>query len=259
MLKKIRKVARLIQLRLKFKDVIYYGAPSFVRFLGISRRKIRKGFYSQVGQDELIFTEFFKGIDSKDFPKLFIDVGCNHPFKHSNSYFYEMHQGFKVLAIDALRESGNLWRTHRPEAEFVECAVGSSDGEVSFDVIEGEGIDSMFSSVSGASEKKKVSIAATTTIRTVKVRRISDILAERDIHRAGIVSMDVEGYELHALRGIDFNDFFSYVFIIENNGELELGNNQIRDLMISNGYIYFARVWNMDDIFIHPEFFTLGE
>ena len=54
-------------------------------------------------------------------------------------------------------------------------------------------------------------------------------------------------------KAIDFNHFLSYVFIIENNSHQGLGNNQIRDLMISNGYIYFARIWNLDDIFIHPD------
>ena len=260
MFRKIRKLARLIQIRIKYPNVIYYGAPSFTWILRLPRRENGKGFYSQSGQDELIFTEFFRAIVSNDFPKLIIDIGCNHPFVHSNSYFYEKNQGCRVLAIDALYEIGSLWRVHRPEAEFIECAVGSNDGELNFEVVEGGENDSMFSSVSGVSGKKMFATAtATTTTRTVKVRRISDILAERGIQCAGILSIDIEGYELNALRGIDFNNFISYVFIIENNGEFELGSNQIRDLMISKGYIYFARIWNMDDIFIHPNLNALGK
>jgi FkbM family methyltransferase len=255
MIKKIRKIAPFLRLKWKYPDVVYFGAPSFVKFFGIPCRALREGFYSQLGQDELVFTEFFRSLNSDVFPKLFVDIGCNHPMVHSNSCFFEVNQGYKVLAVDALQEIHELWLTHRPNAEFIECAVGSTNGELSFDVVGGGNIESMFSSVSGSSQKN--TLHAVTT-RTVKVRRISDILVERGIQRAGILSMDIEGYELQALQGIDFSQFMAYVFIIENNSHQGLGNNEIRDFMISNGYIYFARIWNLDDIFIHPELLTLN-
>lgn len=254
MIQKFRKIGPLFQLKLKYPDVVYFGAPPVVKFFGIPCRTVRKGFYSQLGQDELVFTEFFKALNSGIFPKLFIDIGCNHPMLHSNSYFFEVNQEYKVLAVDALKEVHEWWQAHRPAADFVECAVGATDGELSFDVVGGGNIESMFSSVSGSSQK---GAAHPVTIRTVKVRRIADIFEERGIQRAGILSMDIEGYELPALQGIDFSQFMAYVFIIENNSHQGLGCNQIRDLMISNGYIYYARIWNLDDIFIHPELLTL--
>lgn len=253
---KMRKIARLIEIKSMYPNVIYFGAPSFLKFFGIPYKALRNGFYSQYGQDELVFTEFFKSIASGNFPKLFIDIGCNHPLVHSNSYFFEVNQGYKVLAVDALQEVGELWGKHRQNAAFVNSAVGASDGEVSFDVFDGDDIDSMFSSVSGVSHHE---VSNSFTTRTVKVRRISDILAERGIQSAGILSMDIEGYELQALQGIDFNKFLAYVFIIKNNSENGLGNNQIREIMINNGYIYFARIWNSDDIFIHPNLLSLSQ
>jgi len=254
MLQKLRKLATVIQHKLKYPDVIYHGAPSVLRLFGITSRRLKKGFFSQQGQDELLFTEFFKSINSKHFPKLFIDIGANHPFIHSNSYFFEKNQGYKVLAIDAIHEIHEMWTIKRPSAKFVECAVGAINGETSFDVIEGGDIESMFSSVSGASQKK---ILGPVINRTVQVRRISDILVEHEIQCAGIVSMDIEGYEFEALQGIDFSKFFAYIFIIENNGQLGLGDNKIRDMMIRNGYIYYARIWNLDDIFVHPDIVNL--
>ncbi|GEM_PF-2657981 len=255
MLKKLKKCARLVQLKLKYPKLVYFGAPLFINCFGISSKAIKKGFFSQLGQDELVFTEFFKLIDSDSFPKVFIDIGCNQPMLHSNSYFFEKYHGYKVLAIDALQEIHELWRINRPNAEFIECAVGASNDELSFDVVGGGEIGSMFSSVSGSSKKSTFHPIKT---RVVKVRPIAEILAERCIDRAGILSMDIEGYELPALQGIDFEKFFAYIFIIENNGFEGLGNNQIRDMMISNGYIYFARIWNLDDIFIHPDIFALA-
>lgn len=254
MFTKIKKLANFIKIFSKYPNVNYYGAPSIFNCLGNEYHQRVNGFYSQFGQDELIFTKFYTKIILESFPKLFIDIGCNHPFMHSNSYFFETNQRFRTLAIDALHEVGSLWSAHRPTAEFVQSAVGATNDQVSFDVVEGNSLDTMFSSVSGVSHH---SINGTLATRTVKVRPLSEIFDERSIQCAGILSMDIEGYEYQALQGINFNKFMAYVFIVENNNN-GLGNNNIRDLMLSHGYTYFARVWNSDDIFIHPDIYSLA-
>jgi FkbM family methyltransferase len=251
------KLAKLVQFlgnRSAYPDVLYFDAPSQLRILGAKCRSLSKGYYSQQGQDSLVFNYFFRYINSKDFPRLFVDIGCNDPVIHSNSYFFESNQHFKVLAIDALPEIKAAWTRLRPAADFVSCAVGATEGEIRFDVVKGDNVDSMYSSVSGMSAKSGIREIES---RTVKVRRLTDILAERQIEFAGIVSMDIEGYELPALQGLDFTRFKAYIFIIENNGNDLLGDNSIRDLMISKGYLYFARIWCLDDIFVHPDLFRL--
>lgn len=255
MTNKIAKLVKFLGNKAAYPDVVYYGAPDSLRLLGVKCRSLTGGFFSQVGQDGLIFTEFFKYINSKGFPRLFIDVGCNDPVVHSNSYFFESNQNFKVLAIDALPEIKTAWTRHRPAADFVNCAVGLAEGELSFDIVKGDNVDSMYSSVSGMSTKSGTKEIES---RTVKVRRLADILAERRIDSAGIVSMDIEGYELPALQGMDFTRFKAYIFIVENNGNDCLGNNAVRDLMISMGYVYFANIWRFDDIFVHPDLFRLA-
>jgi FkbM family methyltransferase len=217
---------------------------------GFDCRPGRKGFFSQRGQDEIIFTEFFAQLNSVEFPKVFLDVGCNHPVIYSNSYFFETNQSFRVIAVDALAEVRERWTTLRPAAEFIECAVGACDGETGFDVVEGSNIDSMHSSVTGASEKKR---GQKVSHRNVKVRRLKDILAERTIREIGIVSIDVEGYEYEALLGMDFRALRAWILIVENNGNDGVGSDRIRDLLINNGYCYYARIWNLDDIFVHSD------
>jgi FkbM family methyltransferase len=255
MLQRIQKIAPLLALKVRYPHVVYYGAPSFVKLFGFDCRPAIQGHFSQHGQDALVQREFLGGADEGRFPKTFIDIGCNDPVVHSNSYFFERDCGFRTVAVDALAEIGALWREQRPQADFVECAVGAADGELSFDVVAGDDTASMFSSVSGVSDKKA---KVTSLTRTVKVRRIADILAQRGITRAAIVSMDIEGYELNALKGIDFGCFAAGVFVIENNGHAGLGSNEIRDLMIRNGYRYCARIWNLDDIFVHADLLPGG-
>ena len=250
MLTSFQRFVRLLRLRAKYPGVQYFGAPPFLRWFGLFIREAKKGFHSEAGQDELVFTEFFQALTAPEFPRLFIDVGCNHPVLFSNSLFFERHAGFRVLAVDALPEIRDLWKAARPGAEFVECAVGEAEGEVTFEVKKGDRNDSMYSSVRGASAKRLEGSACED--RTVRVRRLADILGERGITEAGIVSMDIEGYEYQALQGIDFSRFQARVFIIENNDQLSLGNDRIRDFLIGRGYLFHSRILNSDDIFIHP-------
>lgn len=250
MLQRIKKLFQLLALKTRYPNVVYFGAPSFMQLLGFACRPLPQGHFSQHGQDALVQREFLRGNNEQTFPKIFIDIGCNDPVVHSNSYFFEREQGYRTVAIDALAEIGEMWREARPNADFIECAVGAENGELNFDVVQGDDTASMFSSVSGASEKKG---KVTSVTRTVKVRRVADMLAERGVTRAAIVSMDIEGYELNALKGIDFGRFAAGVFLIENNGQAGLGNNELRDLMIFNGYRYHARIWNLDDVFVHAD------
>ena len=254
MLNKIIKIWKLIKFRINNPDIYIFGLPNDLSIFKFKKREIKRGFYSQLGQDELIFTEFFNYINLVSFPKIFIDIGANHPIKHSNSYFFECNQGFSVLAIDPLKEVNVLWETMRPNVEFVLTAVGEINGEIEFNVVEGGEIESMFSSVSGASNKNK---NYSSSVRTVPIRRLENTFAEHKVSTVGIVSLDIEGYELNALKGIDFNTFKSYIFLIENNSNLGIGDNEIRKYMTDRGYLYYARLWNLDDIFIHKDIFLL--
>jgi len=254
MFKKLIKLVHLLRLKILYPDVVYYCSPGWTKFFGFLARPGKTGFFSQQGQDEIIFTEFFRQISSIGFPRIFIDIGCNHPILHSNSYFFESNQNFKVIAVDALSEAAALWKEKRPNADLIISAVGGYNGYLSFDVVEGGHVDSMFSSVTGASPK---ATSLTVAKRSVAVRTIESILEDRRIECAGILSIDIEGYELQALNGINFSKFMAYIVIIENNSDAGLGSDRIRCLMLSKGYLYYARVWNLDDIFVHPLLFDL--
>jgi FkbM family methyltransferase len=250
MLKKIVLLTRLFFFTRRFPQVKIIGGPRFLRFFCPRRIDRWPGFYSQAGQDSFLCTHFFNRLVQDGFPRIFMDVGCNHPVKHNNSYFFEKHLGFKVIAVDALNAYRMEWVDTRPGSEFICTAVGDSPGTIEFEIAEGseDGAD-MFSSVAGASGKsahlnrKKIA---------VEVRTIDSILAERNIQNVGIVSLDIEGYELNALHGIDFSKARIMLFVIENNTTGITGNDAIRERLIANGYVFYARIWGMDDVFVHP-------
>jgi hypothetical protein len=44
---------------------------------------------------------------------------------------------------------------------------------------------------------------------------------------------------------------------LENNSDGALGSNEIRDYLINQGYIYYARVGWLDDVFISQSTFSM--
>lgn len=239
----------------RYPETTIVGGPRLLTWLGARHICQPVGFFSQSGQDVFLSNYLFQVIHRSALPKIFVDVGCNHPVKHNNSFFFERYMGFKVLAIDALPTHSLAWIELRPQAELVITAVGDQEGTVEFEEVDDDGHDGdMFSSVSGASVKKR---GLNRRVRNVQVMPLTKILQTRGLTSVGVMSIDIEGYELHALRGIDFNALQINVIVLENNSDSSLGGEEIRALLIGNGYRFVARIWGMDDVFVNQRVASL--
>jgi FkbM family methyltransferase len=247
MINKLRKLFELIRFGVRYPGVVIIGGPSFLQYIFKWRPAVGR-FYSQEGQDAFVYLEFFRQISMENFPKSFLDVGCNHPVNYNNSYFFERHCNFKVLAIDPLDTYKAAWEEKRPVAKFEMCAVGDKDGSIEFDEAVGDGIESMYSSIAGLSNKNT---ELEKKARVVKVKTISEILSNNDLSDVGIMSMDIEGYEKKALLGIDFAKYRFHIILVENNSNSFFGDHDIRDILSAAGYVFYGRFWGLDDLFVH--------
>jgi FkbM family methyltransferase len=251
MLRKLQLTLALLSFLRRYPGTQIIGGPTAFAWLGSRHSQLPDGYFSQCGQDAFLSSRFAELIAAPAFPKIFVDVGCNHPLTHNNSHHFEKHLGFKVLAIDALPTHQKAWNELRPLATMDITAVGQEEGVVEFEEVDpaGRGGD-MFSSVSGASGKAPT---LGRRLRQVPVAPLSTILKRHGITSVGIMSIDIEGYEMQALQGIDFEACRIEIIILENNSDDVMGNDRIREFLMSRGYRFVARIWAMDDVFIHPQ------
>lgn len=216
------------------------------------------GFYSQAGQDSFVYSEFYSAFESGIIPKVFLDVGCNHPTKFSNSYFFEKNLGFKVDAVDPLLTYVTQWAIERPNSTLHSVALGSSSGQLQLSVPDRDGVmyegshsPDMFATLDA--KNPRLSGGNWKTI-DVPVVRAQDLLKSKGITEIGVVSIDVEGFEIEVLKGLDFAKTKIFILLIENNTNSKFGADHIREYMLSNGFVFYARIWGLDDVFLRSDF-----
>ena len=86
----IKLCASYLVFRIRHQSVIYCPEESL------------DGYYSQDGQDVYLSMLLFNKIDkllASGVQPVFVDIGCNHPIKFSNSYFFEKYFKFKSLLV----------------------------------------------------------------------------------------------------------------------------------------------------------------
>jgi len=240
-----KKLKRIINY---FVSIIYYFKFSWdypnTKFL--FPNKIGT-YFSQYGQDLYLSTLLYGLIDFNK-KTWVIDVGCNHPINFSNSLYFETVYQRNVLAIDPLSEYEENWLKKRPKAIFINNAVGESVGLIELDVPVGVESNSMFSSVKNLDKKFKNNKIER---RTIECRRLGDILDEHKIHDIEFISIDAEGYEMEVLMGIDYEKVKIKCLCIENNTSSRIGSPKIREFLDAKGYVFYARLGWLDDIFIN--------
>lgn len=220
-----------------------YPSAAFVRPL-----KNVGTFFSQDGQDLYIASLLIPLYDKIE-SRVVIDVGANDPQKFSNSLFFEKYLGCETIAVDPLREFEAQWQSTRHKAKFYNFALGSKEGELVLNVPSQH--DNMFSSLDGGHRKENVK-SVPHERRPVKVTTLTHLLKSNDVTDVLFMSIDVEGSEIEVLRGIDFESLKFRCVLIENNSDGYFGDDAIREYMVKQGYIYFARVGWLDDLFLHP-------
>ena len=184
--------------------------------------------------EEIIIRDFFQ--DRKD--GFFVDVGAAWPVYGSNTYYLEKHLGWTGIGIDALADFGPAWKELRPDSKFlVYLVTDKSGGEGKFFKSAGLGISSTDRNHAAGKmfgvevEPEEISVPMTT---------LNDLLDREGITKVDLLSMDIEGHELPALRGFDIERFQPELLVIEG------GRPAVKRYFERHGYEQIDRYLEMD-------------
>jgi FkbM family methyltransferase len=188
---------------------------------------------SQIGQDKWITETIFPDVTDG----MFVDVGSGDGITHSNTYVLEQ-RGWKGICVDPFPTNVQARRCQM----FREVVFSEAGRRMTFHRAgEVSGLADTHDTWKAAAEQGEAVTLTTTTLADILARA----KAPRYIH---YLSLDIEGAELEALRGVPFDVYTFGAMTIEHNYEGRK-RNDIQAFLEPKGYRR-VRTWRHDDFYI---------
>ncbi len=185
-------------------------------------------YYSQNGEDFLISKVFDKA------EGVFVEVGCIDGRVFSNTLHFE-EKGWKGICVEAHQGFVELLRSNRPNSIVVNAAAGevNEDSVTFYSNARGS-----LSSLDKNSEERWRKDFATYfhgfVEQKVAKRTLSSIFDEHKITKIDFLSLDIEGYEVPALQGLDLTRHRPHMMVIETDSPTH--TEELNGMLKPNGY-----------------------
>ena len=215
-----------------YKLYLYYNL--YVRYKALKKRST----YSQ-NEEDLFIDEYFKKKDSG----FYIDIGCYHPIKYSNTALL-YNRGWKGINIDMNQTSIDLFNIIRKRDKNICAALSNIRKQTvqyfdhSFSPI--NTLDKKFSDI--ASKKFSFNHHKEKKIETYK---FNQIIKANDIktNQIDFINIDVEAHDLEVLEGIDLSIFKPKIICVEmSNNKNNIKDKKLKDYLNENRYVLIKMI-----------------
>jgi FkbM family methyltransferase len=154
-------------------------------------------------------------------PGAYVDIGCWHPIKASNSYFFYL-RGWKGICIDPNPELGSLFTRYRKNDIFVNAAISEINDNLKYYSFQ-EGYESMNTVNTDFIkyhhlEKKIKSIVE---VPSFSLKSVLDHNLSKN-ERLDFFDIDVEGFDLEVLKSNDWDQYRPKIIMIESKTNLKM-------------------------------------
>lgn len=190
-------------------------SPRFKKSFGLNRLDIKLAEY----------LDFDNGF--------FIEAGANNGVSQSNTVYLEIYQNWTGLLVEPIPKLAKSCRHNRPDCIVENYALVPFD----YDQVEIEiyycNLMSIVKNAVLTQEEVDKHIERGAKLQNIKsyelkvpAINLNSLLEKHKIKRIDLLSLDVEGFELPVLKGIDFNQYRPRFLLIEvrNNQEQELND-----------------------------------
>ena len=167
-------------------------------------KKNYKIFYSQFGEDRII-NEILK----KNRKGIYVDVGCYHPKKYSNTFILYRDKKWRGINIDIEEEKIALFKILRPEDINICCPVSNFSKLVEINKLGNFNVGSYIKDIKKNKFNKNYK----------KTRSLNEILLSTRYknNEIDLLNIDVEGNDFDVLKSINLNKYNPKIIIIESH------------------------------------------
>lgn len=185
----------------------------------------------------------------------FIEAGASDGISQSNTLYFERYKNWRGILIEAVPELAIQCKENRPNCTVENCALVSFDYNETFVEMR---YCRLMSIVKGALTTPEVEEdhvrrgcemqGVSSYDLQVPARTLTSILDEYGVTTIDFLSLDVEGYEINVLKGIDFGKYHPNLMLIE---ALDLSlRNEINDYL-QQLYVPIATLSERDVLYKH--------
>jgi len=139
---------------------------------------------------------------------VYVDVGANEPFVDSQTYLLE-ENGWNGLLIEPQPDLADKLRNNR-SGTVVECALGQDSDPKFMMLYLAGGHTTLLKNELHAQDRYSGEIQ-------VPIRTLDNILIEHKIMNVDLLSIDVEGFELHVLKGLSLEKYRPRLLLLEDH------------------------------------------
>jgi FkbM family methyltransferase len=136
---------------------------------------------------------------------VYIECGANDGITQSYTYELEKRNWIGILVEPSIQAYQKCIKNRSNRNIFINCALVSDNID---NTIFGDFDGNLMSSVGGKRLNR-------TYLDSVPCRTLTSILDEYKVEKIDLFSLDVEGYELEVLKGLDFNKYSPNYLLIE--------------------------------------------
>ena len=198
-------------------------------------KKINKNFYSQFGEDKILFEILKKEYNDG----IYINVGCFHPKKYSNTYLL-FKRGWQGINIDLEQDKIDVFNFARPLDHNIVAAVSNTSELVKVYKSNhyGVGTTTNFNSIT-----KKDEIIE---IFDLETKNLNEIIEKSPFKndQIDLLNIDTEGNDFSVLTSLDMNKYKPNIIIIESHLKTinEIITSDVYKYLLKKGYN--LRSWN---------------
>jgi len=167
----------------------------------------------------------------------YIECGANDGIRQSNTIRLEREKNWRGLLIEASPSAYEKCVINRDNSKNIILNATLSSFENQGRVFRGDFDGSLTGSINGTKRKNNANVE-------VKCSCLDTFLREHEIKTVDLFSLDVEGYEVDVLKGIDFTYCFPKMILVEI-----CENRDVIEFLKSAGYSNFINLskYNKND------------